>query len=193
MPGPSCSPHHGEKCAAKRNKNNCDTSPDDFPEFDLRQWPLQAKSALKTWCLRDAIVRSCRPAYARFGRPVYASLRSRRRCSRDDCGTVNRRAGRTNRLLNDTRFKVLSELAPSTVPAITSSRRTVVTSGSRLWLSVDTSRYSIQRSAHLAIIRRHKRFKTRLRLLSHELSCFQKILAQIRSLGGEFPPGRVPD
>jgi hypothetical protein len=49
-----------------------------------------------------------------LGGPVYASLRSRRRCSRDDCGTVNQRAGRTNRRFNDTRLKVLSELAPST-------------------------------------------------------------------------------
>ncbi len=43
-------------------------------------------------------------------------------------------------------------------PVITSSRRTVVTSGSSLWSSVDTSQSPIQRSAHSTIIQRHKRW-----------------------------------
>jgi hypothetical protein len=44
------------------------------------------------------------------------------------------------------------------VPVITSTRRTVVTSGSSSWSSVDTSRSPIQRSAHSTIIRHHKRW-----------------------------------
>jgi hypothetical protein len=80
------------------------------------------------------------------------------------------------------------------VPAITSSRRAVVTSGSRLWSSVDRSRSSIQRSAHLTIIRRHKRWVQNAAYDCSPTNCpvFKRYWQRFDRSMGNSPRGAYP-
>jgi hypothetical protein len=94
----------------------------------------------------------CRRTFGRAIRPRLAcGVRPCRR-STSETTTPAARVSSTTRALKSS---VNQRRRPA--PVITSSRRTVFTSGSSLWSSVDTSRSPIQRSAHSTIIRRHKR------------------------------------